>query len=319
MTVISHYIISQSRIIAISLYFRKRGIDLLIGIYINQSGDSNIIFIHQNQSIAVPAYRCTGNAGKGKFLPQEIGIIVTDFLVKNFPSIVDYDFTAKVEGDFDRIAAGKKEWTSLLSDFYKEFHTVIEDTLSDKNYNHVERVLGTDPEGNVVTAKFGQFGPFVQKGEGENRMYASLGKGQLIESITLAEALELFRLPRTVGQWEGNDVIATKGKFGPYVKCKDVNASIPKGKDPMTITLEECISLLEKRKEGKAETTVLKEFKDSGIQVIEGRYGPYIKQGASNFRIPKGTDVQTLDETACKNIIDNSKPTHKSFKRFKKG
>ncbi len=261
----------------------------------------------------------TVGAEKGKFLPQEIGIIVTDFLVKNFPSIVDYDFTAKVESDFDRIAAGKKEWTSLLSDFYREFHNVIEDTLSDKNYNHVERVLGTDPEGNVVIAKFGQFGPFVQKGDGENRMYASLGKGQLIESITLADALELFRLPRTVGQWEGNDVIATKGKFGPYVRCRDLNASIPKGKDPMTITLEECIGLLEKRKEGAAENAVLKEFKDSGIQVIDGRYGPYIKQGTSNFRIPKGTDVQTLDEAACKNIIDNSKPTRKTFRRFKKG
>ena len=257
-------------------------------------------------------------AEKGKLLPQEIGIIVTDFLVKNFPSIVDYDFTARVENDFDRIAAGELEWSALLSDFYHDFHSLIDNTLADKNFNHVERVLGKDAEGNVIIAKFGHFGPFVQKGEGENRVYASLGKGQLIESITLEEALELFRLPRKVGQWEGNDVIATKGKFGPYVKCGDINASIPRGKNPMTITLEECVDLIVKRKDPKADTPVIKEFKDLDIQVINGRYGPYIKHDGANYKIPKGTDAASLDEAACKNIIDNSKPTKKGFKRFQK-
>ena len=255
---------------------------------------------------------------KGKLLPQEIGLIVTDFLVEHFPEIVDYDFTAKVENDFDRIAGGEIAWDSLLSRFYTPFHALVDSTLSDKNYNHVERVLGTDPEGRTVTAKYGQFGPYVQRGEGDSKMYASLGKGQLIESITLEEALDLFKLPRVVGQWEGNDVIATKGKFGPYIKCGDTNASIPRGKDPMTITLEECVELISKRKDASGPGSVIKEFKDSDIQIINGRYGPYIKHAGSNFRIPKGTDAETLDEQACKNIVNNSEPTKRTFRRLKK-
>ena len=178
-------------------------------------------------------------AEKGKLLPQEIGIIVTDYLVDHFADILDYDFTANVEKDFDEIAEGEKAWNSVIADFYSPFHRKVEESLEDKQYSRVSRVIGTDPEtGETLTAKYGQFGAYVQKGEGENRQFASLAKDQLIENITLEEALKLFQLPRTVGQVEGVDVIVTKGRFGPYIKYGDRNVSLPRGTDPMKVDLD---------------------------------------------------------------------------------
>ena len=260
----------------------------------------------------------TVGAERGKLLPQEIGMIVTDYLEKNFTVIMDYDFTANVEKDFDQIAGGEQKWNKVISEFYSPFHKKVEEVLHDGNYSRVSREIGVDPEGNKVTAKFGKYGPFIQKGEGESAQFASLAKGQLIENITLAEALKLFELPRTVGEYEGSDIIAMKGRFGPYLKYKDKNVSLPKGKDPVKISLEECVSLIEAAS-GKAEANpLIADFKESGIQVIDGRYGPYIKVGSSNYRIPKGTDASTLTEEMCKEIIEKSKPTAKGHRRFKK-
>ncbi len=232
--------------------------------------------------------------------------------------IMDYDFTANVEKDFDQIAGGEQKWNKVISEFYSPFHKKVEEVLHDGNYSRVTREIGVDPEGNKVTAKFGKYGPFIQKGEGEGAQFASLAKGQLIENITLAEALKLFELPRTVGEHNGVDVIAMKGRFGPYLKYGDKNISLPKGKDPVKISLQECVELIEAAA-GKTEANpLIADYKDSGIQVINGRYGPYIKSGNSNYRIPKGTDASTLTEEMCKDIIEKSKPTSKGHRRFKK-
>ena len=260
----------------------------------------------------------TVGAERGKLLPQEIGMIVADYLEKNFMDIMDYDFTANVEKDFDQIASGEQKWNKVISEFYSPFHKKVEEVLHDGNYSRVTREIGIDPEGNKVTAKFGKYGPFIQKGEGEGAQFASLAKGQLIENITLAEALKLFELPRTVGEHNGVDVIAMKGRFGPYLKYGDKNVSLPKGKDPVKISLQECVELIEAAA-GKTEANpLIADYKDSGIQVINGRYGPYIKSGNSNYRIPKGTDASTLTEEMCKDIIEKSKPTSKGHRRFKK-
>ena len=260
----------------------------------------------------------TVGAERGKLLPQEIGMIVSDYLEKNFTDIMDYDFTANVEKDFDQIAGGKLVWNDVIGSFYTPFHKKVEEVLHDGNYNHISRELGTDEDGNKLVAKFGKFGPFIQKGEGENAQYSSLGKGQLIENITLAEAVKLFQLPRTVGEYKGIEVVAMKGRFGPYLKYGDKNFSLPKGKDPMKVTLEECGQLIEEGMEKTTATPVIVEFTDSDIQIINGRYGPYIKHAGSNYRIPKGTDAATLTESACLELINNSKPTEKPRRRFKK-
>ena len=247
-------------------------------------------------------------AEKGKLLPQEIGIIVTDYLVDHFADILDYDFTANVEKDFDEIAEGEKAWNSVIADFYSPFHRKVEESLEDKQYSRVSRVIGTDPEtGETLTAKYGQFGAYVQKGEGENRQFASLAKDQLIENITLEEALKLFQLPRTVGQVEGVDVIVTKGRFGPYIKYGDRNVSLPRGTDPMKVDLAACARILEENGGKSAQAAILATFGD--IELVNGRYGPYLRSGGNNYKIPRGTDPATLTEQACRAIIDAGEPT----------
>ena len=257
----------------------------------------------------------TVGSEKGRLLPQDIGIIVTDYLVKNFDTILDYGFTANVEKDFDKIADGEMVWNSVISDFYEPFHTKVQETLSNREYSNVSRDLGVDPkDGKPLVARFGQYGPYVQKGEGESKQYASLAPGQLIESITLEEALKLFELPRTVGQFGGIDIICTKGRFGPYIKYGDKNVSLPRGTDPMKIDLESCISLIEDSINKKT-GGIIAEYKESDIQVIDGNYGPYLKHAGGNYKIPKGTDPTTLTEDKCKEIIASSEPTGRKKRR----
>ena len=258
----------------------------------------------------------TVGAEKGKLLPQEIGMIVTDYLVKNFGPIMDYDFTANVEKDFDKIAEGDLAWNNLISEFYTPFHKKVEEVLGNKEYSHVSRELGNDPaDGQPIVARFGQYGPYVQKGEGEKRQYANLAPGQLIESITLEDACRLFLLPRTVGQYNGADIIATKGKYGPYIKYGDRNMSLPRGKDPLTVTVDECVALIEKEAAKGGGNEVMLEFSGKGIQVINGRYGPYIKQDGKNYKIPKDVDAGTLTEEKCMEIISSESPTKRQFRR----
>ena len=257
----------------------------------------------------------TVGSEKGRLLPQDIGIIVTDYLVKNFDTILDYGFTANVEKDFDKIADGEMVWNSVISDFYEPFHTKVQETLSNREYSNVSRDLGVDPkDGKPLVARFGQYGPYVQKGEGDSKQYASLAPGQLIESITLEEALKLFELPRTVGQFGGIDIICTKRRFGPYIKYGDKNVSLPRGTDPMKIDLESCISLIEDSINKKT-GGIIAEYKESDIQVIDGNYGPYLKHAGGNYKIPKGTDPTTLTEDKCKEIIASSEPTGRKKRR----
>ena len=259
----------------------------------------------------------TVGSGKGRLLPhpQEIGMIVTDYLVDNFSRILDYGFTADVEKDFDKVAEGKMPWNELIASFYSPFHDRVEKVLNDHQYSHVSRELGTDPkDGKPIVAKYGQYGPYVQKGEGEDRQFASLAPGQLIESITLEDALKLFELPRTVGEYNGVSIVCTKGRFGPYIKYGDRNISLPRVADPISIDLDSCIKVIEEAATRKA-GAVISNFEQSDIQVIDGNYGAYIKHAGQNYRIPKGTDAAALTEEACKEIISSSKPTNRRARR----
>ena len=257
----------------------------------------------------------TIGAEKGRLLPQEIGIIVTDFLVKNFPNVLDYKFTANVEEDFDKIAEGEIQWNGIISEFYSPFHENVQNTLSNREYSNVNRELGVDPkDGQMLVAKFGQYGAYVQKGDGETKQFASLAPGQLIESVTLEEALNLFELPRTVGQHNGIDIICTKGRFGPYLKYGDKNIALPRGTDPLKVDLATCTSLIEESL-NNSRGGVIAEYTDSDIQVLNGSYGPYIKHAGKNYRLPKGADAQSLTEEQCKEIIANSEPTGRKRKR----
>ena len=285
----------------------------------NKEGEKTMVtdYVLKGGTI-VPVERVeTTGAEKGRLFPQEIGMIVTDFLVDKFRTILDYDFTANVEKEFDQVAAGDMKWESLISSFYSPFHEKVEETLNNREYGHVSKELGVDPsDGQPVVAKYGQYGPYIQKGEGENRQFASLAPGQLIESITLEEALKLFSLPRVVGQYEGVDVIATKGRFGPYLKYGDRNISLPKGTDPVRVDLARCIEII-CQAGNKPEKQVISDFKDSGIQVIAGNYGPYIKFSGNNYRIPKGTDAAAMTEDDCRKIIEEGAPTSRSRRKRK--
>ena len=251
---------------------------------------------------------------KGKLLPQEIGLIVSDFLVENFTDILDYDFTARVEADFDQVALGQKAWDSIIGSFYEPFHKHVDEVLQERGYsNKVTRQIGVAPDGEMVIASFGKFGPYVQKGDGPARRSASLAKGQLIETITLEQALKLLELPRVIGQVDGVDVVALRGKFGPYLKYGSKNVKLPRGTDPLTISLEACKQLIDT---AEGEKTAPEYIHDWGeIKVIRGHYGPYIKQGAANFKIPRGKDARALTLADCQEIIAASEPTKKSSGR----
>ena len=260
----------------------------------------------------------TVGAEKGKLLPMDIGIIVTDYLKANCPGIMDYYFTANVEKDLDKIANGELVWNDVISSFYYPFHTKVEASINDGQYSRISREIGTAPDGDLLVAKFGRFGAYVQKGDPEKKQFATLGKGQLIESITLEEALKLFELPRNLGQIDGMDVIVTKGKFGPYLKFGEKNIALPRGANPMKISLDECRGIISQALEKVAANAVMAEFQDGAIQVINGRFGPYIKSNGNNYKIPKGVDAASLSLEKCQEIIDNAGNEKKRPARFKK-
>jgi DNA topoisomerase-1 len=251
---------------------------------------------------------------KSKLFPKDIGMIVNDFLIENFSEIVDYNFTADVEEQFDEIAEGKRKWTGMLKEFYDPFHKTIENTLEKKDRKTGTRFLGNHPEtGEPVTVRMGRFGPVAQIGEtnnGDKPRFASLGKSQLLETITLEEALNLFRLPRTIGIHEGEDLIVGTGRFGPYVRHKGKFYSLKKGvDDPYTITQERAIELITEKNEAD-KNKVIHDFGE--IKVLNGRYGAYIVSDKKNFRIPKGTDPAKLTREDCLRIIENSAKSKKA-------
>ena len=243
-------------------------------------------------------------AEKGRLIPQEIGIVVTDYLVSNFQDILNYDFTANVEANFDEVAEGEKAWNSVIEEFYRPFHTRVDAVLTDHSFNRVTREIGIAPDGDKVIAAFGKFGAYVQKGEGDRKQSASLAKGQLIETLTMEEALKLLELPRTVGQIDGKDVVALRGRFGPYIKWGDKNVTLPRGKDPLAITIEECEAVIKGAEAAASAPKYIAEFGD--IKVMNGKYGPYIKQGSNNYRIPRGKNPSTITEEECRAIIEKN-------------
>jgi DNA topoisomerase-1 len=251
---------------------------------------------------------------KSKLFPQDIGMIVNDFLIENFSEIVDYHFTAEVEEQFDEIALGKLKWTGMIEKFYSPFHKTVTNTLEKKERKTGVRVLGNHPEtGEPVTVRMGRFGPVAQIGDSgndEKPRYASLSKNQLLETITLDEALNLFRLPRSLGEYDGGDMVVGIGKFGPYIRFKSKFFSLKKGvDDPYTVTFDRAVEIiLEKNENDKKK--VLKDFGD--IMLLNGRYGPYLVKDKQNYRLPKGTDAEKLTKEDCSKIIGNSDKTKKS-------
>lgn len=256
-------------------------------------------------------------AEKKKLLPENIGIVVTDFLVSKFEDILDYGFTANVENDFDKVADGGMVWNSLIDSFYHPFHRQVEKSLEDTAHNNAERIIGTDPvSGKTIIARIGPYGPMVQRGENDDpqRQFASMRPGQLIENISLEEALDLLKLPRLLGKYQDKDVFASVGRFGPYVKFDGKFVSIPKPGSPFSITLEEAVGLIEQKRQQELNRNI-NEFPDVDIHVLNGRYGPYIKQGEVNYKIPKGTEVSSLTKEDCLAIIEAAKASPAPAKR----
>ncbi|GGE21092.1 type I DNA topoisomerase [Sphingobacterium cellulitidis] len=237
-------------------------------------------------------------AERNKMFPTDIGVLVNDFLVQHFKGIVDYHFTAKVEKEFDEIAQGFKEWTHMLSNFYGPFHSEVQNTLDNADRATHERELGVDPvSGKPISVRVGRFGPLVQIGtadDEEKPIFASLRKGQMIETITLEEALELFKLPKKVGEFEGKEMTVAIGRFGPYIRHNSSFYSLPKGLDPLDVEQEQAIQIIEEKRQ-KDKDKVIKIFDENPEAKIEnGRWGPFVRFGKQNLKIPKGTEVEKI-------------------------
>ncbi|MDR0660322.1 MAG: type I DNA topoisomerase [Prevotellaceae bacterium] len=257
-------------------------------------------------------------AEKSKLFPSDIGMLVTDFLKEYFENILDYGFTATVEEEFDKIAEGKLDWTKMLHKFYKPFHKDVETTLEESRPTNAKRVLGIDPKTDKeISVRIGRFGPIAQLGEAEGDekpQYASLLKGQLIETITLEDALQLFELPRTLGEYESKVVVAAIGRFGPYIRYDSKFVSLKKGMDdPYTVTLDRAIELIEEKRKKDSEK-VIKVFEKEGIEVLNGRYGPYIAFEGNNYKIPKDVDPKELTLEDGKKLIADQPKDKKTTK-----
>jgi DNA topoisomerase-1 len=264
----------------------------------------------KGDKITSASHKTTIGAERGKLLPTDTGIVVNDYLSENFPSIMDYNFTADIEKEFDEIAEGKMEWTGVISDFYNDFDPLVERAGNTHTEHKVgERILGNDPKtGELITVKIGRFGPVVQVGSSDGDAkprFAQLKKGQTLETITLEEALELFRLPRELGKYLGKTVTVGAGKFGPYVVHNGTYVSIPKDVDPLKITFEEAVIMIHK-KHVEEEERHLKRFEGADMEILNGRYGPYIVYKGNNYRLPKNLHdrVKDLTEEECLQIIN---------------
>ena len=261
-------------------------------------------------------------AEKNKMFPTDIGMVVNDFLLKEFPQILDFHFTAKVEEEFDEIAEGKINWTKMLSDFYKPFHKSVENTSENSERASGERLLGVDHvTGKNVYVRIGRFGPMAQLGEGDDEnnkpKFASLRRDQRLETITFEEALDLFKLPRTVGEFEGKEMVVAVGRFGPYVRHNSVFVSLKKEDDPMTVSADRCIELILAKRQAEIDKYIKTFPENPEVQVLNGRWGPYLVVGDNNFKLPKGVDPKGLSLQDCLDIAADPKNASKG-NRFKK-
>ncbi len=285
----------------------------------NKSGTTRIynILTLKNGKITTKEGKENAGAEKAKLLPTDIGIVVNDFLLDFFPEIMDYNFTASVEKEFDEIADGKLVWSDLISGFYKEFEPKIENIIQTKNEHKVgERILGNDHvSGKPVSVKIGRFGPIVQIGSAtdeEKPRFAQMKPGQTLETITLEEALGLFSLPRTLGDYEGNSVTIGAGRFGPYIKFGNAYVTLPKTHDPLAVSLEEAIELIEEKRKAEAER-IIKIFDEKPeLQVLNGRFGPYIAFDGKNYKLPKNVTPAELTLEECIDIVNKQKESGKA-------
>ena len=275
---------------------RKYAVDSLLGLKITSKNKKEM-----------------AGADKGKLIPTDIGMVVNDFLMENFPEIMDYNFTAKVEQEFDKIAEGKAEWNKEMKVFYQGFEPEVEKVMNARSEHKAgERELGVDPAtGKPVFVKIGRFGPVVQIGTAEDEdkpRFSQLPSDKSMETITLDEALELFKLPRTVGQFEGTDVVIGAGRFGPYVLHNKKYVSLPKDENPMTITLDAAINLIQKKRLQEAQRHLKTFEEDANIEVMNGRYGPYIAYNGKNYRMPKALHEKASELTyeQCMDIVNNA-------------
>ena len=255
---------------------------------------------------------------KGKLLPTDIGMVVNDFLMDYFPAIMDYNFTAKVEQRFDEIAEGDSAWTEMMKDFYTTFEPVVEKTMNIRSEHRVgERQVGVEPStGKPVFVKIGRFGPVVQIGSADDKekpRFAQIPSDKSMESITLDDALELFKLPREIGIFEGEKVVIGAGRFGPYVLHHKKYVSLPKDADPMSITLDEAVTLIKDKRQQEQQRHIKLFLNDSKLEILNGRYGPYIAYDGANYRIPKPmiNDVSSMSYEQCMEIVNNAKPKKK--------
>ena len=275
---------------------RKYAVDSLLGLKITSKSKKEM-----------------AGADKGKLIPTDVGIVVNDFLMENFPDIMDYNFTAKVEQEFDKIAAGEVEWNKEMKLFYQNFEPEVEKVMNARSEHKAgERELGIDPKsGKPVFVKIGRFGPVVQIGSADDEdkpRFSQLPTGKSMETITLEEALELFKLPRTLGQFEGSDVVIGAGRFGPYVLHDKKYTSIPKGEDPLTITLDAAINLIQKKRLQEAQRHLKTFEEDAKMEVMNGRYGPYVAYDGKNYRMPKALydKASELTYEQCLDIVKNA-------------
>lgn len=257
-------------------------------------------------------------AEKSKLFPTDVGMVVSDFLTEYFPNILDYNFTATVEKEFDDVAEGKKEWTDIMHNFYEKFHPAVKETLAIKTERKIgERLLGEDPKsGKPITVKIGRYGPVVQMGSAsdeEKPKFAQMRPGMSMETLTLEEALDLFKLPRTVGEFEEKEVVIGVGRFGPYIRHNSKFVSLPKEYDPLKVSLEESIELIKAKREAEAKKHIKSFEEEPEMTVLNGRYGPYISYKRKNYKIPKEMKPEELTLEQCNEIIEKqkSKPTRK--------
>ncbi len=262
-------------------------------------------------------------AEKSKLSPTDIGMVVNDFLTKNFEQVLDFNFTAKVEKEFDEIALGNVEWNEMIKNFYKPFSSTVEDVLENSDKSRGERILGIDPKTNKqVSVRIGRFGPMAQLGESntedetaEKPQFSSLQNGQLIETITLEEALELFKLPRDLGEFEDKKVTVSIGRFGPYIRHDNKFVSLGKEDDPYSVSSERAIELIKAKRE-KDLKAIIKIFEeDPELRILEGRWGPYIKHGKNNIKIPKGTKTEDLTYESCMKLVEEAPKKGKKSKK----
>ena len=275
---------------------RKYAVDSLLGLKITSKNKKEM-----------------AGADKGKLIPTDVGIVVNDFLMENFPDIMDYNFTAKVEQEFDKIAAGQVEWNREMKLFYQNFEPEVEKVMNARSEHKAgERELGIDPKsGKPVFVKIGRYGPVVQIGSADDEdkpRFSQLPAGKSMETITLGEALELFKLPRTLGQFENSDVVVGAGRFGPYVLHDKKYTSIPKGEDPLTITLDAAINLIQTKRLQEAQRHLKTFAEDAKMEVMSGRYGPYIAYDGKNYRMPKALHDKAAELTyeQCMDIVKNA-------------